>query len=165
MEFSRQGHWRGLPFPSPGDLPDPGIKPVPPALAGRFFTVWTTREAPFIAYGYPIVPALFAEKMVLFPFSCLGIFLENQLPIMWVYFWTLYSISLNYLFICSVSFTNAKLSWLLCLYNKSGSHIMLVFQFCSPIFCRLFWVFCHSIWILESVQCLPGFWLGSALNL
>ena len=28
----------GLPFPSPGDLPDPGIKPVSPALAGRFFT-------------------------------------------------------------------------------------------------------------------------------
>ena len=27
MEFSRQGYWSGLPFPSPGDLPDPGIKP------------------------------------------------------------------------------------------------------------------------------------------
>jgi len=26
MEFSRQEHWRGLPFPSPGELPDPGIK-------------------------------------------------------------------------------------------------------------------------------------------
>ena len=32
MEFSRQEHWRGLPFPSPGDIPDPGIKPVSPAL-------------------------------------------------------------------------------------------------------------------------------------
>ena len=29
--------WSGLPFPSPGDLPDPGIKPVSPASAGRFF--------------------------------------------------------------------------------------------------------------------------------
>jgi len=28
MEFSRQEDWSGLPFPSPGDLPDPGIKPV-----------------------------------------------------------------------------------------------------------------------------------------
>jgi len=28
----------GFPFPSPGDLPDPGIKPTPPALADRFFT-------------------------------------------------------------------------------------------------------------------------------
>ena len=27
MEFSRQEYWSGLPFPTPGDLPDPGIKP------------------------------------------------------------------------------------------------------------------------------------------
>ena len=32
MEFSRQEYWRGLPFPSPGDLPDPGIKPRSLAL-------------------------------------------------------------------------------------------------------------------------------------
>ena len=31
-EFSRQEYWGGLPFPSPGDLPDPGIKPRSPAL-------------------------------------------------------------------------------------------------------------------------------------
>ena len=37
MEFSRQEHWRGLPCPPPGDLPDPGIKPASPELAGRFF--------------------------------------------------------------------------------------------------------------------------------
>ena len=30
--FSRQEYWSGLPFPSPGDLPDPGIKPRSPAL-------------------------------------------------------------------------------------------------------------------------------------
>ena len=34
MEFSRQEYWSGLPFPSPGDLPDPGIKPGSPALQG-----------------------------------------------------------------------------------------------------------------------------------
>ena len=33
MGFSRQEYWSGLPFPSPGDLPDPGIKPRSPALA------------------------------------------------------------------------------------------------------------------------------------
>jgi len=38
MEFSQQEYWSGLPFLSPGDLPDPGIKPMFPALAGRFFT-------------------------------------------------------------------------------------------------------------------------------
>ena len=32
MGFSRQEHWSGLLFPSPGNLPDPGIKPAPPAL-------------------------------------------------------------------------------------------------------------------------------------
>ena len=41
MGFSRLEYWSGLPCPPPGDLPDPGIKPVSlpsPALAGRFFT-------------------------------------------------------------------------------------------------------------------------------
>ena len=37
-EFSRQEDWNGLPFPTPGDLPDPGIELVSLALAGRFFT-------------------------------------------------------------------------------------------------------------------------------
>ena len=32
MGFSRQEYWSGLPFPSPGDLPDPGIEPASPAL-------------------------------------------------------------------------------------------------------------------------------------
>ena len=32
MEFSREEYWSGLPFPSPGDLPDPGIEPRSPAL-------------------------------------------------------------------------------------------------------------------------------------
>ena len=38
MEFPGQEYWNGLSFLSPGDLPNPGIKSVPPALAGRFFT-------------------------------------------------------------------------------------------------------------------------------
>ena len=41
MEFSRQEYWRGLPFPAPGDLPDPGIEAeslASSALTGRFFT-------------------------------------------------------------------------------------------------------------------------------
>ena len=32
MGFSRQDYWSGLPFPSPGDLPDPGIEPGSPTL-------------------------------------------------------------------------------------------------------------------------------------
>ena len=41
MGFSRQEHWSGLPFPPPGDLSNPGIKPASlasPALAGELFT-------------------------------------------------------------------------------------------------------------------------------
>ena len=50
MEFSRQEYWSRLPFPSPGDLPKPGIKPVSllsPALAGGFFTISNTYIYPF----------------------------------------------------------------------------------------------------------------------
>ena len=45
MGYSRQEYRSGLPCPSPGDLPDSGIKPVSfttPALAGRFFTTSTS---------------------------------------------------------------------------------------------------------------------------
>ena len=44
MEFSRQKYWSGLPFPSPGDLPHPGIEPASPALAGTFFTAEAPRN-------------------------------------------------------------------------------------------------------------------------
>ena len=48
MGFSRQKHWSGLPFPSPGDRRIPRIEPaslMSPALAGRFFTTSATWEA------------------------------------------------------------------------------------------------------------------------
>ena len=38
MGFPSQKYWTGFPFPSPGDLPNPGIKPESPALAGGFLT-------------------------------------------------------------------------------------------------------------------------------
>ena len=48
MEFSRKEYWSGLPFPSPGDLLNPGMEPTflaTPALAGGFFTTSATWEA------------------------------------------------------------------------------------------------------------------------
>ena len=48
MEFSRQEYWSMLPFPLPGDLPDPVIKPtslVFPALLGGFSATSATWEA------------------------------------------------------------------------------------------------------------------------
>ena len=58
IEFSRQKYWNGLPFPTPGNLPDPGIEPmspVSPALGGRVFTAeppgkppcWFKKEGAF----------------------------------------------------------------------------------------------------------------------
>ena len=38
IAFSRQEYWSGSPFPSPGDLPNPGTEPEYPALAGGYFT-------------------------------------------------------------------------------------------------------------------------------
>ena len=51
-------YWNGLSFPSPGDLPDPGIEPVSlasSALAGGFLTISTTWEA-------PVIPIEFTKK-------------------------------------------------------------------------------------------------------
>ena len=48
MDFSKQEYWNGMLFSSPGDTPNPGIEPISPALAGRFFTTSTTWEAQVI---------------------------------------------------------------------------------------------------------------------
>ena len=64
--FSRQEYWSWLPFPPPGDLPNPGIKPASPALAGRYFATEP--------------PGKWLSK-----FSCLAIFSsslsENRFPL------------------------------------------------------------------------------------
>ena len=44
MGFPRQEYWSGLPFPSSRDLPDPGIKPAAPVLAGRLFNTTPPRK-------------------------------------------------------------------------------------------------------------------------
>ena len=47
LGFPRQEYWSGLPFSPPEDLPDLGVKPMSPALAGVFFTT----EPPWEAHG------------------------------------------------------------------------------------------------------------------
>ena len=44
--FSRQEYWSGLPFPSPGDLSNPGTDPLSPTLASRFFTTGSHQASP-----------------------------------------------------------------------------------------------------------------------
>ena len=61
MEFSRQEYWRGLPFCTPGNLPDPVIEPmslVSPALAGGFFNINATLEAHKVAIQFSSVQLL-----------------------------------------------------------------------------------------------------------
>ena len=48
MEFSRQEYRIGFPFSPPGDLPNPGIGPISPSLAGRSFTTGPPRKPPVI---------------------------------------------------------------------------------------------------------------------
>ena len=88
VRFSKQDHWSGLPFPSPGDLRDPGTEPVSltsPALAGRFFTTsaaWMSRMK-VLSYLVSQKPGLASSRT---PF--LGAsrnFLSLKLPVCW---WT-----------------------------------------------------------------------------
>ena len=46
IEFSSQEYWSGLPFSSPGDLPDPGIKPTSPALQENSLPSEPLRKSP-----------------------------------------------------------------------------------------------------------------------
>ena len=55
MGFSRQEYWSGWPFPSPENVPHQGIKPMSPALAGRFFTT----EPP----GKPFLCMVFTQSL------------------------------------------------------------------------------------------------------
>ena len=52
MGCSRQEYWSGLPFPSPGDLCDPGIEPRSPALQADFLATELLRGAYHIKYHY-----------------------------------------------------------------------------------------------------------------
>ena len=69
--FFRQEYWSGLPFPSPGDLHDPGVEPQSLALAGEFFTT----EPPGKLYPHPPPPTPTLA-------SCTGLYIPNLLPIM-----------------------------------------------------------------------------------
>ena len=100
MEFSRQAYWSGLPFPSPGDLPDPGIEPRYPALQAdtllpekpdcwghinhRAWTLWPSKPpelfiSPFMGlteFSLPSdthsrPPTQRAAGLIVFPCSCL----------------------------------------------------------------------------------------------
>ena len=76
MGFLKQEYWRGLPFLSPGHLPDPGIEPASPALASKFFTTepWGS--------PYPTIPQLKKKKKEKLPWASLIAQLVKNPPAM-----------------------------------------------------------------------------------
>ena len=56
MGFSRQEYWSGLPFPSPGDLSDPGIEPGSPALEADALTSEPPGKSVGLALSYAVKP-------------------------------------------------------------------------------------------------------------
>ena len=65
MGFSRQEYWSGLPFPSPGDLPDPGIEPGPLTLQADALTSEPPEESPNLITLREKVRNIFATQRAL----------------------------------------------------------------------------------------------------
>ena len=83
--FSRQEYWSGLPCPPPEDLPDPGIKPEslkPSALAGGFFTILATCEAPYYISSVQFSSVAQSCLTLWDPINCItpGLPAHHQLP-------------------------------------------------------------------------------------
>ena len=100
MEFSRQECWSGFPFPIPGDLSDPEIKPtslLSPTSAGRFFPTvlpgnCVSCDIGSHVFGFPSVTISSVHHLLKRFSSLLWTVLAR-----WIYFWTIFS--LIYLFI------------------------------------------------------------------
>ena len=115
MGFSRQEYWSGLPFPSPGDLSDPGIEPGSTRTGGRRFNLWATREAPFLRV---VASNLF--RILINLFSKMGLLTRQNM-------WTLdYSCThLNTLcLLCMVEYV----FWKYFNINFSGNHFLQGYQ-------------------------------------
>ena len=69
MGFPRQEYWSGVPFPPQGDLPDPGMKPMSPAFAGRFFTTEPPGK-PYCQISYTFIHSKFINTVSYLLFLC-----------------------------------------------------------------------------------------------
>ena len=81
MEFSRQEYWTRLPFPTPGDLPNPGIEPTSltsPISSGGFFITRATWEAR--VFCYPGLECSFPDSWISFRSQLSHHFLRGTVP-------------------------------------------------------------------------------------
>ena len=77
MGFSRQEYWSGLPFPSPGDLPDPGIKPRSPTLqAGALASEPSGKPNGYTVSLYFLMTNSLHSKELFLPFNLLITFIR-----------------------------------------------------------------------------------------
>ena len=90
MGFSRQEHWSGLPFPSPGDLTDPGIKPGSPTLQADSLSTEPLGKPPGSPYNKVFNLGVWCSSFVLFQDSLGG-------SVIWfhIHFKIVYSISVK----------------------------------------------------------------------
>ena len=93
MGFSRQEYWRGLPFPSPGDLPDSGVEPMSPALIGRLFRATRKPFIPFVCtslQAFSVLPNVdsfkVSELFYRLSFSWVGLMVSSWLDSCWMLF-------------------------------------------------------------------------------
>ena len=145
MEFSRQEYCNELPFPSPGDIPDPGIEPGP-CTAGAFCAAWATREATaHKGREYPKV----GEKCKLSSWVVLGLTSSTNFP--GILFLLCYSTSLDSRLLWSVLFPPSCPIWILLLFLAPILSLWRkeVFKFQGPEKPRL------SDWVLLSAPTEP----------
>ena len=71
MGLSRQEYWSGLPFPSPGDLPDPGIEPRSPALEADALTSEPPGKPYFVCVSFKSKCHFLTEDVIVYLFLLL----------------------------------------------------------------------------------------------
>ena len=158
MEFSRQDYWIRLPFPTPGDLPNTGIEPASPALAGRFFPTeppgkWyafysTFNNTPFLNHTAPCSSRIERmdglRTMLCFPFS----FISS--PPFILLFWFLKGGTCHW----DIGFSKIHdvLQFSPPEFTQDGPHLQLIF--CSRIMVRSFILSGNIFWVLPQCQVL-----------
>ena len=106
MGFSRQERWSGLPFPSPGDLPDPGIEPGSPALQADALPAEPPGKPPGSPYNRVLNLGVWCSSFV--PFQD---YLGSSVMWFHMYFKILYSISVKSVGMLMSYIESARLPW------------------------------------------------------